>query len=156
MRGMPPLRGSQSASFRDRWGYTSAARAARTEWARYVKAAQALGANLPPTRYLELRYEELVADPTTQGQRLFAFLGEPWDPEVLDFDAADHAATDRYRRFTAQRRADGGDGSTIYQSRVGAGGSSLNPVLRTILRRRNGALLRSLGYLGDDDRSHGS
>ncbi len=41
------------ASFRDRWGYRSAARAARTEWARYVSAAQALGARLPHERFLE-------------------------------------------------------------------------------------------------------
>ena len=31
------------ASFRDRWGYRSAARAARGEWARYVEAARDLG-----------------------------------------------------------------------------------------------------------------
>jgi hypothetical protein len=134
------------ASFRDRWGYTSAARAARTEWARYVIAARDLGTRLPGDRFLELRYEELVADPAGQGQRLFAFLGEAWDPAVLEFDPAEHSATERYRRFTAQRREAGGEGSTIYQSRVGAGGKSLDPVLRTILRRRHGDLLRELGY----------
>ena len=40
------------ASFRDRWGYTSAARAARTEWARYVDAARGLGRRLPGERFL--------------------------------------------------------------------------------------------------------
>lgn len=137
------------ASFRDRWGYRSAARAARTEWARYVRAARALQRRLPDERFLELRYEELVADPETQGQRMFAFLGEDWDASVLDFDPAEHRATERYRRFTAGRREAGGDGSTIYRSRVGTGGSSLDPLLRGLLRRRNGDLLRELGYLGD-------
>jgi Sulfotransferase family len=136
------------ASFRDRWGYVSAARAARSEWARYVEAARDLGARLPPQRFLELRYESLVADPEPEARRLFTFLGEAWDPGVLTFDAAEHRATQRYQRFTAQRRADGGDGSTIYRSRVGAGARSLDPVLRTLLRRRNGDLLRALGYLG--------
>jgi hypothetical protein len=138
------------ASFRDRWGYKSAARAARTEWARYVDAAQALGARLPAERYLELRYEDLVTDSEAEAQRLFAFLDEDWDASVLDFDPAVHSATDRYQWFTAQRREAGGDDSTIYRSRVGAGGSSLDPFLRTLLRRRNGKLLRQLGYLGDD------
>ncbi len=136
------------ASFRDRWGYTSAARAARSEWARYVSAARELGERLDDERFLELRYEELVDDPETQARRLFAFLGEDWDPAVIDFDPAEHRATDRYQRFTAQRREAGGGEATIYRSRVGAGGKSLDPVLRTLLRRNNGDLLRELGYLG--------
>jgi hypothetical protein len=134
------------ASFRDRLGYSAAARAARSEWARYVNAARALGARLPAERFCELRYEALVSDPEPEAQRLFAFLGEEWDPTVLDFDPAEHRATERYQRFTAGRRAAGGDERTIYRSRVGTGGASLDPVLRTILRRRNGALLRELGY----------
>ena len=135
------------ASFRDRWGYTAAARAARTEWARYVDAARELGRRLPEERFLELRYEELVADPAAQGERLFTFLGESWDPAVLDFDPAAHRATERYQWFTAQRRESGGDEATIYRSRVGTGGASLDPLLRTVLRRRHGDLLRELGYL---------
>ena len=130
------------ASFRDRWGYRSAARAARTEWARYVTAARELERRLPDGRFLELRYEELVAEPETHGRRLFEFLGEAWDPAALEFDPTEHTATGRYRWFTAQRRATGGDDATIYRSRVGAGGRSLDPLLRTILRRRNGGLLR--------------
>ena len=136
------------ASFRDRWGYRSAARAARTEWARYVSAARELGQRLGEQRFLELRYERLVADPEAEARRLFAFLGEAWHPEVLDFDPADHAATERYRWFTAQRREAGGETTTIYRSRVGAGGRSLDPVLRTLLRHQHGDLLRELGYLG--------
>jgi hypothetical protein len=135
------------ASFRDRWGYRSAARVARSEWARYVSAARELGERLPPERFLELRYEELVADPEAEARRLFDFLGEAWDPAVIEFDPAEHRATERYRRFTAQRRASGGDSATIYRSRVGAGAESLDPLLRNLLRRRNGELLRRLGYL---------
>lgn len=137
------------ASFRDRWGYRSAARAARSEWARYVRAARALGARIGAERYLELRYERLVADPEAEAGHLFAFLGEAWDPAVLRFDPADHAATERYRWFTAQRRAAGGDDSTIYRSRVGAGGRSLDPLLRMLLRQQQGGLLRELGYLDE-------
>jgi hypothetical protein len=135
------------ASFRDRWGYPSAARAARSEWARYVEAARTLGRRLDASRFLEIRYERLVADPETEGRRLFAFLGEAWQPEVLAFDPAEHSATGRYRTFTAQRRAAGGETSTVYRSRVGTGGASLDPFLRTLLRRRHGTLLRELGYL---------
>jgi hypothetical protein len=136
------------ASFRDRWGYRSAARAARGEWARYVRAARALGARLPADRFLELRYEHLVAEPEAQARRLFDFLGEAWHPDVLELDPAAHTATERYRRFTASRREAGGDGATIYRSRVGAGRAALDPVLRTLLRRGAGDLLDELGYAG--------
>ena len=135
------------ASFRDRWGYRSAARAARTEWARYVTAARSFGAGLPPDRFLELRYEALVTEPETAAGRLFGFLDEDWDRSILDFDPADHRATERYRRFTRSRRDEGGESATIYRSRVGAGSVSLDPLLRSLLRRRHGNLLRELGYL---------
>ena len=101
---------------------------------------------MPEDRFLELRYEDLVSDPQTQGRRLFEFLGETWDPAVLEFDPREHSATDRYQWFSAQQREAGGDDRTIYRSRVGAGGASLDPVLRTILGRRHGRLLRELGY----------
>lgn len=135
------------ASHRDRWGYRSGARAARGVWKRYVEAARAFGRDLPPDRFHELRYERLVADPEAELRTLVAFLGEEWDPVMLAFDQAEHDGTDRYRGFTAQRRAEGGDSSTIYRSRVGAGRSSLDPVLRTMLHRSSGGLLRELGYL---------
>jgi hypothetical protein len=133
------------ASFRDRWGYRSAARAARGEWARHVRAARALGARLPADRFLELRYERLVAGPESEARRLFDFLGEAWQPDVLDFDPAEHAATERYRRFTASRREAAGESATIYRSRVGAGGATLDPFLRALLRRGAGDLLLELG-----------
>jgi hypothetical protein len=134
------------ASFRERWGYRSAVRAARTEWRRYVTAARALGDRLPPARFHEVRYEELVADPESCARRLFAFLGEAFVPAVLAFDPSSHRATERYRRFTAGRRAAAGEGDLIYRSRVGAG-RSLDPLLRGLLHRGSGDLLRMLGYL---------
>lgn len=135
------------ASHKDRWGYRSGVRAARGAWRKYVETARAFGARQPEGRYHELRYEALVADPETQLRALFAFLGEAWDPAVLEFDKAEHDGTERYSSFTARRRSEGGDGSTIYRSRVGAGRSSLDPVLRTMLHRSSGDLLRELGYL---------
>ena len=97
-------------------------------------------------RFLEVRYEVLVADPEAELRRLVDFLGEEWDPAMLAFDRAEHDGTERYTQFTAERREQGGDGSAVYQSRVGAGRASLDPVLRTMLRRSSGALLDELGY----------
>jgi len=136
------------ASHRDRWGYRSGARAARGAWRKYVEAARSFGARVGPDRFLEMRYEALVADPEAELRRMLAFLGEAWDPQVLAFDHAEHDGTERYTQFTAERREQGGDGKAVYQSRVGAGRASLDPVLRTMLRRSSGALLEELGYSG--------
>ncbi len=136
------------ASHRDRWGYRSAARCARGSWRKYVETCRVLGAGVGPDRFLELRYEALVADPEIELRRLFAFLGEAWDPAVLTFDRAEHDGTERYAKFTAERREQGGDAAAVYQTRVGAGRASLDPVLRTMLRRSSGALLDELGYSG--------
>ena len=142
------------ASFRDRWGYRSAARAARGEWARYVEAAHGPGAS--PRRLAASSSSATSASWPSRKRRAGASStssARPGDPEVLDFDPAEHTATERYRWFTAQRRRAAGETTTIYRSRVGAGGRSLDPVLRTLLRRRHGGLLRELGYLGDDGRT---
>ena len=48
------------------------------------------------SRYTEVRYEDLVNDPRPTLERLFEFLGEPFDERVLDF----HAVGGRSRDFT--------------------------------------------------------
>ncbi|MBA3852756.1 MAG: sulfotransferase, partial [Chloroflexi bacterium] len=134
------------ASFRDRWGYRSALRVARGDWARYVRAGRDFGQGLPAGRYHELRYEALVDSPEPALRSLFEFLGEAWDPVVLRFQDAPHDATERYTRFTAERRAAGGGDGAVYTSRVGAGRRELDPVLRAVVRKGAGQLLRELGY----------
>lgn len=134
------------ASFRERWGYGSALRVARGEWTRYVRAGRSFGQRLPAGRYHELRYESLVAAPEPALRSLLEFLGEAWDPAVLRFQEAPHDATERYTRFTAERRRQGGDVGAVYRSRVGAGRRELDPVLRAMVRRSAGPLMRELGY----------
>lgn len=43
-----------------------------------------------PGRTRLLRYEDLVEDPAARMQEVFGFLGEPWEPEVLDFNRFQH------------------------------------------------------------------
>ena len=59
---------------------------------RYCEAVQAARESHPG---LEVRYEDLTADPAGQTRRLCEFLGVPWEPGMLDYAAADHG---RYRR----------------------------------------------------------
>lgn len=46
--------------------------------------------HLPPDRFTEVHYEQLVTDQEAQSRRLVAFCGLDWDPACLDFhrDAA--------------------------------------------------------------------
>ncbi len=44
---------------------------------------------LPPNRFLEIDYEELVADPEAVSRRMVAFRGLDWDQACLDFHKTD-------------------------------------------------------------------
>ena len=52
-------------------------------WSSVVQAARAQAVAVPG-RYLEVRYEDLVARPEETMRRVMAFLGERWDPAVLE------------------------------------------------------------------------
>jgi hypothetical protein len=55
-----------------------------------MRAVQAARQNLPG---MTIRYEELTADPKDQTQRICAFLGIDWDPQMLDYLAGDEEFT---------------------------------------------------------------
>lgn len=133
------------ASYRDRWGYLSAMKAPRT-WDKYIRMARAAAETILTDRYLELRYEELVSHPEDTLRRVLDHLNEPWDSAVLDYRRVEHDRTDKRDNFMQMRRTNGHDESAIYQSRVGAGASKLDPLLRMVVWLRAGPLMRELGY----------
>lgn len=58
-------------------------------WATQCGVMRAFAAS-HPERVLELFYEKLSADPEAETRRLFAFLGEPFEPAVLRFHEKEH------------------------------------------------------------------
>jgi hypothetical protein len=56
-------------------------------WARNVERGRAAGQALPPGRYLEIRYEDLVREPESTLRVLCDFLGEPFHAAMLDHSA---------------------------------------------------------------------
>lgn len=66
------------------WGANNAVVAAR-DWDRDVRMARALGEALGPYRYLELRYEELLAEPGATLGRLMAFNGDRRSTAIAHF-----------------------------------------------------------------------
>lgn len=68
-------------------------------WRRRVAAGITSGRALPPGRYFELRYEQVVADPASQMRVLCDFLGLPFDEGMLEY-------TERARDAVLARSAD--------------------------------------------------
>ncbi len=66
------------------WGPNNVAGAARW-WATRVAAGRRGGDALGPDRYLEVRYEELVADPEAALRRICRFVALEYRPEMLGY-----------------------------------------------------------------------
>ena len=68
---------------RQSWG-PSDLLTALDKWAEVVGWVRRMGTMLPSSRYLEVRYEELVADPTRVLTEITSFLDLPFDPAMLE------------------------------------------------------------------------
>ncbi len=75
---------SVAAAFRSVSWATDDAHAAGRAWRRHVANARGAGAVLGAERYLEIRYEELVADPVPPLRRLCAALGLGYTDTMID------------------------------------------------------------------------
>lgn len=56
---------------------------AAVSWKRYVEAGHRIGSTLRPDQYLEIRYEDLIAEPEQILNTICAFLGEEYDPDMF-------------------------------------------------------------------------
>ena len=67
------------------WGHPRTAAGFACQWSNEVRAAQALGRRAGE-RYLEFRYEELVADAGAVVERICAFAGLGYEPAMLAYE----------------------------------------------------------------------
>jgi hypothetical protein len=81
------------------WGHPRDARGFACQWVTEVRAARRLGARLGPDRYLELRYESLVAEPEAVLRGVCAFAGLEFEDGMLDYVGR----TDSARKAHQQR-----------------------------------------------------
>jgi PAS domain S-box-containing protein len=96
-------------------------------WAERVAFGRSLAGS---SRYHEIRYEDLVADPERTLRGLLAFAGLAWDPRMLQ---ADEASPTR-------------DGRPIYGGSAGRWRRELSAGEAEIVARHAGLLLADLGY----------
>ena len=59
--------------------------AAAKRWVYFVAGVRALREQVGEDRYVEIRYEDLLASPKATMETVLALIGEPFDPTVLEF-----------------------------------------------------------------------
>lgn len=108
------------------------------QWQRNVAAGRAAGHALGPARYLEVFYEELVQTPRPVIERICHFLGEEFQPAMLD-----HA---QLARQTIGPSGHVEVRESISTGSVGRWRTRLSPFDQKLADHLVGPLLASLGY----------
>lgn len=83
------------------WGPTTVEDAAAF-WRLRVEAGRRMGDRLGPGRYLEVRYDDLVADPAATLRRVTGLVNLPFDPGMLDRSGA----VERHLRMSPDPESD--------------------------------------------------
>lgn len=67
------------------WAHPRSIQDFACEWRVEVEAARQLGGRVGPRRYVEVRYEDLVAEPERELRGICTFAELPWEPGMLDY-----------------------------------------------------------------------
>ncbi len=78
--------GRDVARSRIREGWAGNGWAASHEWVQVEREIDRLIDRVGPDRVVEIRYEDLLADPESELTRICGFLGLGWSPEMLEFE----------------------------------------------------------------------
>jgi hypothetical protein len=118
------------------WGHPRDAAGFACQWATEVRAARALGARVGHDRYLEVRYETLVAGPEAELRRICSFAALEYDDGMLAYVGR----TDSARKEHQQRLGE--------PPRVGVRDwrTEMAPTDVAAFERVAGDLLHELGY----------
>ena len=119
--------------------YTRDAGKAAEFWVSAIRAGRlALSHPTMKNRYREVRYEDIINDPEPTLKGLFEFIGEPWDPAVLEFHRKDrylgrHSSTDQVSK-------------PIYKSAMARWQKDLSKADKDKVKQVAGETLIELGY----------
>lgn len=108
-------------------------------WEECVEAGRRSGHHLGPERYLELRYEDLLAEPRAQLERLCGFLHEPYSEDILDFERPEQMDSKLLRTTPLVSRG-------LQQANVEKWRERMKPRQIAIFERAVPALLREYRY----------
>ncbi len=131
--------------------------AAAAKWVDELGRARHRARRLAPGTYMELRYEDLVADPEPLLRGIADFVDLPWDPGMLSYH---RGAEDRMKEVIRDFHPLGGGTITAEErqrqhelvssppssSRVGRWRTEMSPEDREAFEAVAGKLLAELGY----------
>jgi hypothetical protein len=109
-------------------------------WARAVDDGRRAARWLPATRYHQMRYEDLVADPHTHLARLCAFLGEVYHPAMADPSRVAPVAVPAHKTWHQRTR------SAVTTQRVSSWRERLTPDEVALCEAAFGNRLVECGY----------
>jgi hypothetical protein len=120
---------------------------AARNWVRRIRKAQASGRRLGPNLYYELRYEDLVHKPEQELRAVCEFLGESFEPDMLQ---SHHLARERIApdsHFFDNVR------NPVSKQRMGRWQSKMSPEDQRLVQLLAGGLMAELGYELEELRS---
>jgi LPS sulfotransferase NodH len=85
-------------TFTRTWAHPDTAREFACEWVTQLGAARALGRRVGALRYLEVRYENLVSDPSGVVASICEFAGLPFEPAMIDYVGTVEVAAKPHQR----------------------------------------------------------
>ena len=131
---------------------------AARQWSRRIAAAREQARELPA--YMELRYEDLVAEPASTLESVCEFLELPWSPATLEYHREAEARLGEPAADVPQSGGEPVDAATRMSihglavapprtDRVGRWRTEMPGADRTSFERIAGEMLKQLGYLLD-------
>ena len=118
------------------WGHPRDVAGFACQWATEVRDARALGRCVGHERYLELRYEDLVAQPGRELERVCTFAGLAYDDGMLEYVGQTESAAKPHQQRLSQAPTPG----------VRNWRTELAPDDRIAFEQVAGAVLAELGY----------
>jgi hypothetical protein len=114
-------------------------------WRAIVLNAQQLATQpILAGRIIEVRYEALIADVEGTMRQVLGFLGEEWDPAILEAHKKD-------RSHEPQESSTDQVTKPIYNTAMGRWRRDMSPADKIAFKSVAGQLLKELGYAKDDD-----
>lgn len=113
---------------------------AARNWVRRICSAQSAGSRIGPSLYYELRYENLIDDPEGELRAICSFLGESYEPGMIEYHRVARERIPAESHFFSNVR------NPLSRRRIGRWQQEMPAEDQRLVQRVAGKLLAELGY----------
>jgi len=113
---------------------------AARNWVRRIHSAQRAGSRIGDSLYYELRYENLIEDPEGELRAVCEFLGETYEPEMIDYHQTARERIPETSHFFSNVR------NPVSRQRIGRWQQEMSIADQRLVQTVAGKLLAELGY----------